>query len=129
MIIETTLYVHNSIQEKLNWGAVITGRTRTFILKLLMQRVMSENKKMLQSHSRVKYQGGDVKENWHRFHLVLNEYEYEYCLDMRKLFKMSVFFILAYAVRRYLDDIVNELQSGNNTDNYCYKNYILMKGK
>lgn len=112
----------------LNRGAAITGRTRTFIIKILMQRVMDDNRKMLQSYPRIRYQARDDKENWHRIHLVLNEYEYEYCLDMRKLFKMSVSFILAYAVRRFLEDVINELIDGsNNTDNYCYQNYILIK--
>ena len=128
MIIETTLYVHRGIHEMLNRGAATSGRTRTFIIKLLMQRVMDDNKKLLQSYPRIRYQARDDKENWHRIHLVLNEYEYEYCLDMRKLFKMSVSFILAYAVRRYLEDVINEMIDGsNNTDNYCYQNYILIR--
>ena len=65
-----------------------------------MQRVMSDNQKMLKSCSRVKYQERDVKENWHRLHIIMNEYEYEYYFDMRKFFKMSVSFILAYAVMK-----------------------------
>jgi hypothetical protein len=128
MFIETTMYVHINLMQKLNNGANATGRCITSIIKLLMQRVMEDNQKLLKSCSRVKYQERDVKENWHRLHLVLNEYEYEYYLDMRKFFKMSVSFILAYAVRRYLDEILCELHNGNkNTDNYCYKNYIFVK--
>jgi hypothetical protein len=128
MIIETTLYLHRSILEMLDRESAITGRSRTSIIKLLMKMVMRENKNMIQSYSRIKYQGGDVKENWHRLHIVINEYEYEYYLDMRKLYKMSVSFILAFAMMRYLDNIVHELLCGNiNTDNYRYNSYILMK--
>ena len=43
MIIESTIHVHKSILEMLNKSAEITGRTRTSIIKLLMQRVMSDN--------------------------------------------------------------------------------------
>jgi hypothetical protein len=128
MFIESTMYVHKSIQEMLEKGAETIGYTKTSIIKILLQRVMKDNHKLLKLYSRVKYQERDDKENWRRLHIVLNEYEYEYCLDMRKFFKMSVSLILAYAVRRYLDEILNELQSViKDTDNYYYKNYIIIK--
>jgi hypothetical protein len=128
MFIESTIYVHKNIQEVLEKGAETIGYTRTSIIKILLQRVMKDNHKLLKSYSRIKYQERDEKENWHRLHIVLNEYEYEYCLDMRNFYKMSVSLILAYAVRRYLDEIVNELLYGNIcTDNYLYKNYIFIK--
>ena len=128
MIIESTIHVHKSILEVLNKSAETTGRTRTSIIKFLMQRVMGNNQKMLKSYSRVRYQERDVKENWHRLHIVMNEYEYEYYFDMRKFYKMSVSFILAYAVKRYLDEIVNELLDRNiRTDKYYFRNYIFMK--
>ncbi len=128
MLVETTIYIHKNTLEMLDRGAARTGRTRTFIMKLLMQRIMRDNQKMLQSHSRVKYQARDAKENWHRLHMVMNEYEYEYYLDMRKFFKMSVSLILAFAVMRYLNEVLNELVDGNNNnDNYRYRNYIFLK--
>jgi hypothetical protein len=128
MLIETTMHVHIDIMKTLNNGADATGRGLTSIIKLLMQRVMEDNKKLLKSYSRVKYQERDEKENWNRIHIVLNEYEYEYYLDMRKFYKMSVSFILAFAVMRYLNEIVNELLDRNkNTDNYFYRNYIFIK--
>ena len=128
MLIESTLYVNKSIQEMLDTASEKIGRTRIYLIKLLMQRVMKDNQRLLQSYARVKYQDRDRKENWHRFHIILNEYEYEYYLDMRKFFKMSVSLILAYAVINYLNDVMNELQKGNNnTDNYLYKNYFFIR--
>jgi hypothetical protein len=128
MLIESTIHIHKDILEILNRGAEITGRTRTFLIKLLMQRVMNNNQQMLKSSSRIKYQRRDAKENWYQIHIVINEYEYEYYQDMRKFYKMSVSFILAYAIRRYSDEILSELLNGNkNTDNYFYKNYIFIK--
>ena len=124
MLIKTTLYVNKSILETLNKSSAITGINKTKIIKLLMQRVMKDNQRLLKTYSRVKYQERDIRENWHRIHIVLNEYEYEYYLDMRKFFKMSVSFILAYAVMRYLDEV---LKGNKSADNYCYQNYIFMK--
>ena len=128
MTIDTTIHVHKNILEILNKRAEATGMARTCIIKLLMQRVMKSSQKMIKAYSRIKYQQRDTKDNWYRLHISVTEYEYEYYLDMRKFFKMSVSYILAFAVWKYLDDIVNELLNGNkNTDNYFFRNYILIK--
>ncbi len=112
----------------LDRGSAITGRSRSVIIKLLIHEMMNDNKEMLRPCSRIEYQARDEKEKWHRLHIVINPYEYEYYLDMRKLYKMSVSFILAFAVRRYLDNIVRVLLSGNtSTDNYRYRNYLFIK--
>ena len=128
MLIETTLHIHKNILEMLNKSSEITGKNRTYLIKLMMQRIMNDNQKLLKSYSRIQYQGRDTKENWHRLHVVVNEYEYEYYQDMRKFFKMSISFILAYAVMRYLEDIISELLNMNkSTDKYFFRNYIFIK--
>ena len=75
MVIKSTIHVHKKIMEMLNKSAESTGRTRAFIIKLLMQRVMNDNQKLLKSYSRVKYQKRDLKENWHTLHITMNENE------------------------------------------------------
>lgn len=123
MLIETTLHINKGTLEMINKCAEKTRRSRTFIIKHLAQRMMSDNRKMLKTNSRIKYQERDLKENWHRIHILLNEYEYEYFLDMRKFFKMSVSYILAYAVLKYHKELMDR---NINNDNYCYKNYIFV---
>ncbi len=124
MRIATTLYVHKNILYRLDAGEGMSGRSRSSIIKLLIQKVMNDNGKMIKANSRVKYQERDLKENWSRVNIVFNEYEYEYCQDLRKFFKMSVSLILAYAVLIYLDEVVREKGS---TNNYYYCNYILIR--
>jgi hypothetical protein len=121
MLIGTTLHVHKTILEKLNKSAIVIGISRNSIIKLLIQRVMKDNQQMIKANSRVRYQEKDLKENWNRINIVFNEYEYEYCLDLRKFLKMSVSLILAYAVLRYLDEIS---RMGGSTNNYCLCNYV-----
>jgi len=124
MLIETTMYMHRSILVKIDSVTNITGRTRTSVIKYVVQRVMHDNQRMIKTGSRVRYQESDIKENWHRIHVVLNEYEYEYYMDLRKFLKMSVSFIIAYAVLRYLDELID----GNiRIDNYQFKNYVFIK--
>ncbi len=124
MLIETTLHVHRSILEKLDSGADAARRSRTSIIKLLIQRIMKDNKRMIKTCSRVQYQERDVKENWSRVNIVFNEYEYEYCQDLRKFFKMSISLILACAVLRYLDEL---LKRDKSTDKYFYHNYLFIR--
>ncbi len=124
MLIETTLHIHKRILDKLDKEVVRTGRSRTSIIKLLIQRVMKDNQKMIKINSRVKYQERDLKENWFRIHITLNEYEYEYYIDLRKLCKMSVSLILAYAVLKYMDELLDRNKS---TDKYYFTNYLFIK--
>ena len=71
----------------------------------------------------VQYQNRRNPDAWHTFHLQVREDDYEYFLDLRKLLKMSVSLILAYAVEKFLD----KLLKNNNTDNNRYCNYVIVK--
>ncbi len=124
MLIETTLHVHQNTLHELDRVVSLIGESRNSIIKYLIQRIMYDNKRMIKTYARIKYQKRDLKGNWRRVNVVFNEYEYEYCQDLRKLFKMSVSLILAYAVSRYLNEIINKEKS---TDNYWFCNYILVR--
>ncbi len=124
MLIETTLHVHRNILDKLNQSTKTTGKNRTLIIKLIIQMIMKDNHKLVKTNSRVRYQDRDQKENWKRINIVFNEYEYEYCQDLRKFYKMSVSLILAFAVLRYLDEMI---KSNISTDKYFFCNYTFMR--
>ena len=130
MIIETTIYIKKGILEKLSQASEKTGKSRTFIVVQLLKRIMGDSYRLTKSFSAVKYQERDLSKVWHRLHIQLNEYEYEYSLDMRKLYKMSVSLLVSYAASKYLDEIINKLLDTTMreiTDNYHYKNYILIQ--
>ena len=71
----------------------------------------------------VEYQKRKKRGEWHTFHWYVREDDYEYFQDLRKLRKMSVSFILAYAVEKFLDTIIK----GHYTDNNRYRNYIITR--
>lgn len=120
---ETTINIHNDILQQISKAANIKGISRSSMMLILIKTVMDETRKPDCLWKMVQYQETRKPDEWHRFHLVLRPDEYEYLLDLRKLLKMSVSLILAYAVLKYL----NKLLSKNFTDNYRYKNYILVE--
>ncbi|OHD63030.1 MAG: hypothetical protein A2176_09420 [Spirochaetes bacterium RBG_13_51_14] len=51
--------------------------------------------------------------------------EYEFFLDLRKVFKQSVSRLVAYAIDKYLDEITQKIRKGS--DNYRFKNYAISR--
>ncbi len=66
--------------------------------------------------------------DWRRLHLVLYDDEYEFFMDMKKLWKMSLAFIIAYCLDNVLYEFLEFLTGAEQdddyyTDNYRYKGY------
>jgi hypothetical protein len=121
MLIETTINIHIDILNRLSRAGQVSGYSKRDIISMLMRRYSFDNTRPPILWSRVKYQKRDVKGNWQRLHLVLNPDEYEYFLDLRKVLKLSVSGCIAYAVDKFLDEILNKIKKFS--DNYRYKNY------
>lgn len=126
MTIQTTINMHESIKRELDRASAELNISRTCIIRLLLKSFLDDNKKTKIFQSPVKYQAKDDKQNWSKFHITLREDEYELCLDLRKVYKMSFSFIISSAVRKYLKkifDIINTQTSEKITDNYLFHNY------
>src|SRR3990172_3609520 len=120
---ETTLNIHADILEQIAKAAQANGMSCSEIIVLLIQRVMKDISEPERIGRLVKYQDRHMPEEWHVFHIQVREDAYEYWLDLRKLLKMSVSLILAYSVKRYLCKLLRK----NNTDNYQFNSYIIVK--
>lgn len=120
---ETTLNIHVTILKQITRAAESWGISCSEAITMLVKKVMSENYTTLSMGRMVKYQQKDNPERWHTFHLNLREDDYEYFLDLRKLRKMSVSLILAYAVEKYL----SKREKIIFTDNYRFVNYVIIK--
>jgi hypothetical protein len=116
---ETTININTDILAAITLAARVKGITRSDMIVLLLKEVMNELTGPVRYGKLICYQDRSLPETWHRFHLYLREDDYEFLLDLRKLFKMSVSCILAYAVRKYIKTI--------NTDNNRYRNYVIVK--
>lgn len=122
---ETTLNIRAGNLEKITSAADSLGISCSAMIVALMQKVMAEGAHPVRMGRLVRYQIRTRPGDWRAFHVQLREDEYEYFLDMRKLLKMSVSLILAYAVKRFLINPIKE----NVTDNYPnqFRNYLIVK--
>ncbi|MBP7736933.1 MAG: hypothetical protein KA369_13230 [Spirochaetes bacterium] len=119
---ETTLNIHIDILRKITLAAGSLGISRSELITLLIKKMMDDVTDPGRLGSMVRYQERNSPDSWRIFHLQVRFDDYEYFLDLRKLLKMSVSLILAYAVINYLNTF-----NKNKTDNYPFKNYVIMK--
>jgi len=120
---ETTLNIHVDIYKRIVDAAARKGLSCSELIVYLLKKVMDDMPNPSNLGKMVQYQKRSTPDEWHTLHVSLREDDYEYFLDLRKLMKMSVSFILACAVKKYLHGLINK----KITDNYQFKNYILAK--
>ncbi len=123
--IETTINIKSMIMERIISASEVMNISMNRIITLLIIRMVHNRLLKLKMFTSVKYQdtGKDIK--WHRLHVSLNTDVYEKALDLRKVLKMSVSFIIAKAVENILNDIINDFLKTNKTDNY-FRNYVFI---
>lgn len=125
MQIRTTLYLENSIIESISAAAEAAGLDLGRVVMALVRRCAGDAKKRPCAWSRVRYQERKVGAGRRRMHVALNPDGYECSIDLRKVLKMSVSFIVAEAVKHYLDEVLAILLKTG--DNYCYRNYAMLQ--
>ncbi|MBN1534236.1 MAG: hypothetical protein JXA20_16305 [Spirochaetes bacterium] len=93
-----------------------------------MKKTMRNIHRLLRYNHSIEYQKSNPSERWNHFHIVLSEKEYEYFIDMRKLCKRSVSFLVALSVNKYIEEVIAELTNikTEKTDNYQFLSYILI---
>jgi hypothetical protein len=120
---ETTLNINKDILQKITQAAQVKRISRSELIVLLMNQVMKETNNPFFFGKMVQYQKKRESGEWHRFHIILRPDVYEFFLDLRRLLKMSVSYILAFAVEKYL----RQLMGKDIADNYLYQNYVMIR--
>ncbi len=123
MKIDTTINVKCVIIERIDATAKKFSISRSKLVSLLLKCMLEGKNTDKNRFSRVKYQKRDKKSAWRRPHIMLEPDLYEKNLDMRKLYKMSVSYLVLVAYKKYFDSVVNELKNGKSTDKNR-RNYI-----
>ncbi|HOF12887.1 MAG TPA: hypothetical protein PLZ38_03995 [Spirochaetota bacterium] len=95
---------------------------RTCIVYMILYAAKKEKKKAI-AFKRICYRKRDKDNPWKRVHLVLYQSEYEFCLDVKKLWKMSLANIIAFCVENVLVEFFEYFSrrlKEINSDNYPY---------
>ncbi len=120
MNIDTTIYIKYELLEKVVDAAERMELSPNKIMIMLMRRVAEEKEFPVLMFSRTRNQQRD-EEPGRRMHVWLPPQVYETWLDLRKVRKMSVSAVLASAIRKYLDTLIQE--STRTSDPYFADNY------
>jgi hypothetical protein len=118
MKIRTTANIDRKITGRICEAAELCGISIHQLVHVLFKIMIREKPLKFRFNRSVEYQQRRNKDQWKCFHIELSEAVYESCMDMRKLMKLSVSFLLNYAVEEYLDRAVAEIMDGSAPDNY-----------
>ena len=131
-MIETTAYIDRECINLLTGMADEAGVSRSKLVILLLKRVMKDHATLVRYDRAVRYQARKPVVARKRLHISIDLREYEFFIDMRKLFKLSVSFLIAFAVREHLDELLTKLADekyDEYADNYPYYHYLIIPEK
>ncbi len=123
--IETTINIKSTIMERIIRASEVMNISMNRIITLLIIRLIHNKKLKLKMFTSVKYQDSGDNIAWHKLHVSFTTDIYEKAIDLRKVLKMSVSFIIAKAVENILNEIINDFLKTNKTDNY-FRNYVFI---
>ncbi len=121
---KTTLNIRIDLLDQISKAAKTNRISCSKMIFVLMQKAAADIDNPGNIGRLVRYQERRGPKAFRPFHVNVREDTYEYWQDMRKLLKMSVSFVLAVAVQKYLmDKPIKNIYS----DNYLCKNYFIIK--
>ncbi len=123
MKIDTTINIKRVIVERIDASAKQFSISRSKLVSLLLIRMMEGKTTDKNRFSRVKYQKRDKSADWKQPHIMLETDLYEKNLDMKKLNKMSVSYLILVAYKKYFNAVIYDLKNGESTDNNR-RNYV-----
>ncbi len=128
MSIETTINIKYDLLAKIADVATSQSISINRIITILIDKMLKRCPIQAKLFNTVKYQETKDDIIWHTLHVSFNEDVYEKALDLRKVMKMSVSFIVARAIEIYLNEVIKDLSKKGDTDNYS-RDYVFISSK
>jgi hypothetical protein len=125
MKVDTTINIGTDLIELLERVVLLTGKSKSIIISLLMVRLAQCHDRNSGTWKRVRYQARGTRGKYRRIHIYLREQEYELFIDLRKFCKQSVSRLVVHAIQLYLDEIINDVQ--DKSDYYPSISYLIEK--
>ncbi len=128
-MIRTSIYIKKALLKTLIEAAEKIDVTKDQMISLLISRIIRKNSfkpqkfdAMKRRFKPVKYQKGAPGTIWEIERINLEPVFYEKALDLRRNFKYSVSWFIAYAIENFLDELVDEMLNPEDpeliADNY-----------
>lgn len=122
---ETTVNIDRETYEKLTEAAQAYGLSRSRVIAILLELFVQKEEAPECAVGTVKYQQTQPQENWKKLHIVIPGHTCEFFDDVRKLWKLSVSFLVVLAVKKYLA-YLGEILKGDITDKYWSGAYTII---
>jgi hypothetical protein len=124
----TTIYINTILLGTLKEAMTEVDLPKDKLMELLVSRIINKNNFDPEPYKSVEYQKSRADIIWKREHIKLDPEFYEKVLDLRRHFKFSVSWFIAFAITNYLDELINELMNpedyekimDNYTGDYVY---------
>ncbi len=122
MQFETTTCITHQNKELLEMYANKFNLTISdFITSLIHYAILCEKQKP-KTFKKITYRKRK-KGEWERIHLYIRYHEYEFLLDMKKMWKMSVALLIEYCIENVLEEFVKRLLQEDDTYSYRFTAY------
>jgi hypothetical protein len=130
-MIRTTININKNLLSRLKKAMYDIDLPKDEVIKLLLSRILRKKDFHPRPDIRVKYQGRRLKKDWKKEHITLDPVFYEKFLDLRRNYKFSVSWFIAFAIRNYLDELVAELTNPRDPekilDNYDWNSVYITR--
>ncbi len=123
MKIDTTVNLKRINTNKIEKVSNEINVTKNFLISEIVKIIISNCYFTKKEPSRIKYQDRDKKNTWKIMHMYIDYDVYEKCLDMRKIEKMSVSFIINRGINKYLYEVKMKILNKIKTNDYKH-NYV-----
>lgn len=117
LLFETTVNIDRETYAKLTKASETYGVSRSRIIAMLLDLYVQSEETPECATGTVKYQKTQPHENWKKLHIVIPGHTCEFFDDVRKLWKLSVSFLVVLAVQKYLIHL-GEIFKKSFTDKY-----------
>lgn len=105
----TTINIDPALLELLAEASESLSTSRANLIAVLMYFMSRKPHRNLEQKIGIEYQPRSQNPEWRVFHLRLKQAEYNFYQDMRIICKMSISYIIAYAIENHLDEIMKRL--------------------
>jgi hypothetical protein len=119
----TTINIDRVALDKLKEAMTDIDLSKNELIELLVSRIIKENSFDPKPYETVKYQKSRPDGEWKIEHINLKSEFYEKAQDLRRHFKFSVSWFIAFAIVNYLDELIYDLNNSGNSENIL-DNYV-----